>query len=84
VPRGGRAHRLRGRAEGGLPGGRPVPDPARPDRVDRDRRGGVELPGRPALERPLPAERPRLYGDGRAGERVVAALSAHGLRLPPA
>ena len=27
-----------------------------------------------ALERPLPAERPPLYGDGRAGERVVAAL----------
>jgi UDP-GlcNAc3NAcA epimerase len=27
-----------------------------------------------ALERRLPAERPPLYGDGRAGERVVAAL----------
>lgn len=27
-----------------------------------------------ALHRPLPAERPPLYGDGRAGERVVAAL----------
>ena len=27
-----------------------------------------------ALERPVPAERPPLYGDGRAGERVVAAL----------
>jgi UDP-GlcNAc3NAcA epimerase len=27
-----------------------------------------------ALERPPPAERPPLYGDGRAGERVVAAL----------
>ena len=25
-----------------------------------------------ALERPLPAERPELYGDGHAGERVVA------------
>ena len=25
-----------------------------------------------ALERPPPAERPPLYGDGRAGERVVA------------
>jgi UDP-N-acetylglucosamine 2-epimerase len=37
-----------------------------------------------ALESDLPAERPPLYGDGRAGERVVAALSAHGLRLPPA
>jgi UDP-N-acetylglucosamine 2-epimerase (non-hydrolysing)/UDP-GlcNAc3NAcA epimerase len=30
---------------------------------------------RAALEQPLPAERPPLYGDGRAGERVVAALS---------
>jgi len=29
-----------------------------------------------ALERPLPAERPSLYGDGRAGERVVEALRA--------
>jgi UDP-GlcNAc3NAcA epimerase len=27
-----------------------------------------------ALERPLPRERPPLYGDGRAGERVVEAL----------
>jgi UDP-N-acetylglucosamine 2-epimerase (non-hydrolysing)/UDP-GlcNAc3NAcA epimerase len=27
-----------------------------------------------ALERPLPSERPPLYGDGRAGERVVEAL----------
>jgi UDP-GlcNAc3NAcA epimerase len=29
-----------------------------------------------ALERPLPGERPPLYGDGRAGERVVEALRA--------
>jgi UDP-GlcNAc3NAcA epimerase len=29
-----------------------------------------------ALERPLPTERPPLYGDGRAGERVVEALRA--------
>jgi UDP-N-acetylglucosamine 2-epimerase (non-hydrolysing)/UDP-GlcNAc3NAcA epimerase len=29
-----------------------------------------------ALERPLPTEHPPLYGDGRAGERVVAALLA--------
>ncbi|RKQ94075.1 UDP-N-acetylglucosamine 2-epimerase (non-hydrolysing)/UDP-GlcNAc3NAcA epimerase [Solirubrobacter pauli] len=29
---------------------------------------------RGALARPLPAERPPLYGDGRAGERVVEAL----------
>jgi UDP-N-acetylglucosamine 2-epimerase (non-hydrolysing)/UDP-GlcNAc3NAcA epimerase len=28
-----------------------------------------------ALERPRPVERPPLYGDGRAGERVVAALA---------
>jgi UDP-GlcNAc3NAcA epimerase len=31
---------------------------------------------RAALERELPAERPPLYGDGRAGERVVQALLA--------
>jgi UDP-GlcNAc3NAcA epimerase len=29
-----------------------------------------------ALDRPLPPERPPLYGDGRAGERVVDALRA--------
>ena len=29
-----------------------------------------------ALERDVPAERPELYGDGRAGERVVSALAA--------
>ena len=28
-----------------------------------------------ALERTPPAERPPLYGDGRAGERVAAALA---------
>ncbi len=28
-----------------------------------------------ALERPLPADRPPLYGDGRAGERVVEAIA---------
>ena len=31
-----------------------------------------------ALATPPPAERPELYGDGHAGERVVAALMAHG------
>ena len=31
---------------------------------------------RAALEREPPAERPPLYGDGRAGERVVQALLA--------
>ena len=38
--------------------------------VDLDR----ATPRCAALERPLPAERPPLYGDGRAGERVVEAL----------
>jgi UDP-N-acetylglucosamine 2-epimerase (non-hydrolysing)/UDP-GlcNAc3NAcA epimerase len=33
-----------------------------------------------ALERTPPSERPELYGDGRAGERVVAAISS---RMPP-
>ena len=37
--------------------------------VDLDARAALD-----ALERPAPAERPALYGDGRAGERVVAAL----------
>jgi UDP-N-acetylglucosamine 2-epimerase (non-hydrolysing)/UDP-GlcNAc3NAcA epimerase len=31
-----------------------------------------------ALARQPPGQRPPLYGDGRAGERVVAALTAHG------
>jgi UDP-GlcNAc3NAcA epimerase len=30
-----------------------------------------------ALERTPPAERPELYGDGRAGDRVIAALRLH-------
>jgi UDP-GlcNAc3NAcA epimerase len=30
-----------------------------------------------AMATPLPAERPQLYGDGRAGERVVDALRSH-------
>jgi UDP-GlcNAc3NAcA epimerase len=30
-----------------------------------------------ALERDRPAARPPLYGDGRAGERVVSALTLH-------
>jgi UDP-N-acetylglucosamine 2-epimerase len=30
-----------------------------------------------ALERTPPADRPQLYGDGRAGERLVAALTLH-------
>lgn len=32
---------------------------------------------RVALDRPAPTERPHLYGDGRAAERVVAALTLH-------
>ncbi len=32
---------------------------------------------RAALDSPMPAERPLLYGDGHAGERVVAALTLH-------
>ena len=30
-----------------------------------------------ALERDCPSERPPLYGDGHAGERVVSALTLH-------
>ncbi len=37
--------------------------------VDLDRDAALA-----ALDRPIPAERPALYGDGRAGERVVGAL----------
>jgi UDP-GlcNAc3NAcA epimerase len=37
--------------------------------VDLDRDAALA-----ALAGPVPAERPELYGDGRAGERVVAAL----------
>jgi UDP-N-acetylglucosamine 2-epimerase (non-hydrolysing)/UDP-GlcNAc3NAcA epimerase len=32
---------------------------------------------RAALQRPLPSERPQLYGGGDAGERVVRALTLH-------
>jgi UDP-N-acetylglucosamine 2-epimerase (non-hydrolysing)/UDP-GlcNAc3NAcA epimerase len=38
--------------------------------VDLDREATVD-----ALDRPPPSTHPRLYGDGRAGERVVAALT---------
>jgi UDP-GlcNAc3NAcA epimerase len=37
--------------------------------VDLDREDALA-----ALQRPLPADRPPLYGDGHAGARVVAAL----------
>jgi UDP-N-acetylglucosamine 2-epimerase len=33
-----------------------------------------------ALERPLPADRPELYGDGHAAQRVVAAMARLGAR----
>jgi hypothetical protein len=81
-PRARRAHRLGRRAEGGLPRRRAVRDAARHDRVGRDgrRRAGTcsststrrraRGAGRAAA-----AERPPLYGDGRAGARVVAALA---------
>jgi UDP-GlcNAc3NAcA epimerase len=39
--------------------------------VDLDRDAALR-----ALERTPPAQRPELYGDGRAGERVVSSLSA--------
>jgi UDP-N-acetylglucosamine 2-epimerase (non-hydrolysing)/UDP-GlcNAc3NAcA epimerase len=41
--------------------------------VDLDRAAALA-----ALERPAPPERPPLYGDGHAGERVVAALTLLG------
>lgn len=38
---------------------------------------GLDLhAARAALERPVPASRPQLYGDGRAGQRVVAEIAA--------
>jgi UDP-GlcNAc3NAcA epimerase len=40
--------------------------------VDLDRDGALA-----ALERDLPAERPQLYGDGHAGDRVLSALTLH-------
>jgi UDP-GlcNAc3NAcA epimerase len=40
--------------------------------VDLDRDAALA-----ALHRQPPAERPRLYGDGHAGERIVAALTLH-------
>ena len=79
-PRG--ADRLGRRAEGGLPRRRAVRDAALDHGVDRDGRRGLERARRPRRRRRRwrrcgarpPAERPPLYGDGRAGERVVAAL----------
>ena len=35
-----------------------------------------------ALERTPPGERPQLYGDGRAGERVAEAVRALGAGAP--
>ncbi len=81
----GGAHRLRRRAEGGLPAGGAVRDAARHHRVGRDGGGGLEhargsQPGRAvaALERPAPeGERPELYGGGRAAERIRDVLAAY-------
>ena len=44
--------------------------------LERARRPRRRAPRWPRCERTPPAERPELYGDGRAGERVVAALAA--------
>jgi UDP-N-acetylglucosamine 2-epimerase (non-hydrolysing)/UDP-GlcNAc3NAcA epimerase len=44
--------------------------------VDLDRAAALA-----ALERPLPSERPELYGGGRAGERVHDVVSAYTARL---
>ena len=79
-PRG--ADRLGRRAEGGLPRGRAVRDDALDHGVDRDGRRGLERARRPrrrggargAAARARPPSGRRSYGDGRAGERVVAAL----------
>ena len=79
-PRG--ADRLRWRAEGGVPRGRAVRDAARRRRSGsrRSTPAGTcsststpTLRGRRSSGRRRPT-RPALYGDGRAGERVVAAL----------
>ena len=80
-----RAHRLRRGAEGGLPARRALRDPARHHRVGRDGGGGLERARGPrprgarcaALERHPPAERPELYGGGRAAERVRDVVSAY-------
>ncbi len=62
APRAGGAHRLGWRAEGGLPGRGPVSDPAVGDRVDGDRRGGLE----------------RARGSRRRGRRAGAGAAAAG------
>ena len=43
-------------------------------RLEHARRTSTRTPRSPRSTRPPPAERPPLYGDGRAGERVVEAL----------
>ncbi len=81
-----RADRLRRRPEGGLSGGRALRDAARHHRVGRDgaerleRRSSTWTSTRRA-RRSSARSRPRraaLYGDGRAGARVVAALGDPG------
>ena len=86
-PRG--AHRLRRRAEGGLPPRRALRDPPRHHRVGRD--GGRRLErarGPRPRTRPSPRssagrppERPELYGGGHAAERVRDVVSAYTERL---
>ena len=82
VQRPGGADRLGRPAEGGVSRRRAVHHAAAKHRVDRDRRSRVERARRPRRRRRRrrarpwpPAERPALYGDGHAGDRVVAALT---------
>ena len=82
VQRQGGPDRLRRTPEGGLPGQCPLRHHASEHRVDGDRRAGLECARRPrsgggpsGAGTQAPSAHPELYGDGRAGERVVAALT---------
>ena len=65
--------------------GVPVHHAARGDRVDRDRLDRLEharrrrrrSSSRDALAKPLPAERPPIFGDGHAAERIAELTVAH-------
>ena len=80
-------HRLRRAAEGGVLARGAVRDAARHHRVGRHGRGEGERPGgrrsgrdrSSRRERPMPDERPQLYGDGHASERIAEVLAS----LPP-